>query len=76
MKVQVYNDGPARVFVTREHTMVCELNANTREETSVAMKKLGYQRISRWTQTDWGWEARFSIHPEPVKWQRSAAAVA
>jgi hypothetical protein len=59
MKVQIYREGPPRVFATREHYMVCELNATGSDETEVAMRKLGWRRTGPWEKTSWGLETTF-----------------
>lgn len=69
MRVQVYKDGPARAFAPGDQYMVCELNANTREEVEEAMRKLRYRRRGAWEKTSWGYEAKFraaSSHPKGV----------
>ena len=64
MKVQVYRDGPPRVFATGDQYMICELNTDkSRGGAEEAMDKLGFRRAQPWQRTSWGFEARFRRQP-------------
>jgi hypothetical protein len=59
MKVQIYREGPPRVFAAGDQFMVCELNCTGSDETETAMRKLGWRRRGPWEKTSWGLEAKF-----------------